>query len=448
MSKKIISFRFVLLNFITYYIIRKNYKFKGMIKIKEVFEKYESNVRSYCRKWPVEFVSAKGSICKDVDGNEYLDFFDGAGALNYGHNPDYIKQKLIDYLEKDGIMHALDMYTLPKEKFISYLEEKILKPRNLDYKIAFPGPTGTNSIELALKLARKVKQRSYIWGFTGAFHGMTLGALALTTEEAARKAAGVPLQYTVHIPAPYSMGGNFNTIGYMEELLTNDHSGYEKPAAIIIETVQQEGGIHVFSKDFLKDLRAFCNKYDILLICDEVQIGCSRSGTFFSFERADIIPDIVCMSKSIGGYGLPFAITLFKRELDEFKPGEHNGTFRGAQLSMVAALAALELTVEQDIPNQVKEKEKIVEEFLNKEIKPLLKENMEIRGIGLTWGIEFNDGKLSRKVLDKCFEKKMIIELAGSSDSVLKIMPSLVIEKDLLFKGLNIIKESIQEVLK
>lgn len=413
----------------------------------ETFEKYESNIRSYCRKWPVEFVSAKGSIYKDTEGNEYIDFFDGAGALNYGHNPDYIKEKLIKYLESDGIVHALDMYTVPKENFINYFEEKILKPRKLDYKIAFPGPTGTNSIELALKLARKVKQRPYIWAFTGAFHGMTLGALALTTESAARKAAGVPLNYTVHIPAPYSMGGNFDSIAYMEQLLSDDHSGYEKPAAIIIETVQQEGGIHVFSKEFLKDLRALCDKYDILLICDEVQIGCSRSGTFFSFERADIVPDIVCMSKSIGGYGIPFAVTLLKKELDVFKPGEHNGTFRGCQLSMVAGLAVLEMTVEQDIPAQVRRKEKIVKEYLDKEIKPLLKGKMEIRGIGLSWGIEFNDGKLARAVLDKCFEKKLIIELAGSYDSVLKIMPSLVIEDELLLKGLNIVKESIQEVI-
>lgn len=413
----------------------------------ETFEKYESNIRSYCRKWPVEFVSAKGSIYKDTEGNEYIDFFDGAGALNYGHNPDYIKEKLIKYLESDGIIHALDMYTVPKENFINYFEEKILKPRKLDYKIAFPGPTGTNSIELALKLARKVKQRPYIWAFTGAFHGMTLGALALTTESAARKAAGVPLNYTVHIPAPYSMGGNFDSIAYMKQLLSDDHSGYEKPAAIIIETVQQEGGIHVFSKEFLKDLRALCDKYDILLICDEVQIGCSRSGTFFSFERADIVPDIVCMSKSIGGYGIPFAVTLFKKEFDVFKPGEHNGTFRGCQLSMVAGLAALEMTVEQDIPAQVRRKEKIVKEYLDKEIKPLLKGKMEIRGIGLSWGIEFNDGKLARAVLDKCFEKKLIIELAGSYDSVLKIMPSLVIEDELLLKGLNIVKESIQEVI-
>ncbi len=412
-----------------------------------IFEEYESDVRSYCRKWPIEFVHAKGSIYQDINGNEYLDFFAGAGALNYGHNPEYIKQKLIEYLQEDGIIHSLDMYALPKEKFIRYFEKEILEPRHLDYKILFPGLTGTNAVEVALKIARNAKKRSTIWAFTGAFHGMSLGSLALTTEEAARKAAGVVLSDTVHIPSPYSMGGNFDTIRYMEELLEDDHSGYDKPAAVIIETVQQEGGIHVFSKKFLQDLRKFCDKYDILLICDEVQIGCSRSGTFFSFERADIVPDIVCMSKSIGGYGLPFAITLLKKELDVLKPGQHNGTFRGCQLSIVAALAALEMTVQQGIPEQVKQKEKIVKEYLEKEIQPLLKEGMEIRGIGLTWGIEFKSGKLARQVLDKCFEKKLIIELAGRNDSVLKIMPSLVIGEELLLKGLQIIKEATKEVL-
>jgi diaminobutyrate-2-oxoglutarate transaminase len=234
----------------------------------------------------------------------------------------------------------------------------------------------------------------------------------------------------------------------MEQLLEDDHSGYDVPAAVIIETVQQEGGIYVFSEQFLKELRKFCDKYNILLICDEVQIGCSRSGSFFSFERAEIVPDIVCMSKSIGGYGLPFAVTLLKPEIDVFNPGEHNGTFRGSQLSMIAATAALEMTVNEDIPSIVKSKEKIVKNYLESEIKPYLKENMEIRGIGLTWGIEFKDGKLARTVLDKCFKNNLIIELAGRKDSVLKIMPSLLIEENMLLKGLDIIRDVIKEELK
>lgn len=408
----------------------------------EIFEKYESNVRSYCRKWPVEFVSAKGSIIKDKEGNEYIDFFDGAGALNYGHNNEYIREKLVNYLMSDGIVHSLDMYATPKKEFIETLQEKVLQPKGLDYKIMFPGPTGTNGIEMAIKLARKVKGSSNIFAFSGAFHGMTLGSLALTTEEQARKGAGVELNNVTHIPAPYYLNGNFDTIGYLEEMLRDDHSGIEKPAAIILETVQAEGGINVFSKEFLQKLRKLCDDFDILLIADEVQIGCCRTGDFYSFERADIVPDIVVQSKSIGGYGFPLSIVLIKKELDKFLPGEHNGTFRGFQPSMVTAKAGLEFMLDNNIEEETKRKGKLVEEYLEKEIRPLLTDEQDIRGLGLIWGIDFKDGKLSRAVLDECFRNKLIIELAGRGDSVLKIMPALTIPDETLYNGLDIIKDA------
>lgn len=408
----------------------------------EIFEKYESNVRSYCRKWPVEFVSAKGSIIKDKEGNEYIDFFDGAGALNYGHNNEYIREKLVNYLMSDGIVHSLDMYATPKKEFIETLQEKVLQPKGLDYKIMFPGPTGTNGIEMAIKLARKVKGRSNIFAFSGAFHGMTLGSLALTTEEQARKGAGVELNNVTHIPAPYYLNGNFDTIGYLEEMLRDDHSGIEKPAAIILETVQAEGGINVFSKEFLQKLRKLCDDFDILLIADEVQIGCCRTGDFYSFERADIVPDIVVQSKSIGGYGFPLSIVLIKKELDKFLPGEHNGTFRGFQPSMVTAKAGIEFMLENNIEEETKRKEEIVQKYLEKEIRPLLTDEQDIRGLGLIWGIDFKDGKLSRAVLDECFRNKLIIELAGRGDSVLKIMPALTIPDETLYNGLDIIKDA------
>lgn len=414
---------------------------------KDVFLNYESEVRSYCRKWPVVFDTAKGSTLIDVDGNSYLDFFNGAGALDYGHNPDYIKNKLIDYLQKDGIVHSLDMHAKAKGEFIDFFENEVLKPRGYDYKIMFAGPTGTNANESALKLARKVTGRSNVFALNGAFHGMTLGTLSLTGDLGVRAGGGVDLTNVTHIPVPYYNNGNFDTISYLDELLSDDHSGIDKPAAIILETVQAEGGIHVFSKEFLKGIREICDKYDILMICDEIQVGCSRTGTFFSFERADVVPDMVTMSKSIGGYGLPLGLLLLKPELDIWSPGEHNGTFRGVQLSLVAAKAGLEIMINENVPEQVKRKEKIVKDFLETEIKPMLKEKQEIRGIGLIWGIEFCDGKLARAVLDKCFENKLLVELAGRGDSVLKIMPSLVIDEESLIKGLNIIKESMKEVL-
>lgn len=411
----------------------------------EVFEKYESEVRSYCRIFDKELDTAKGAIIKDVNGKEYIDFFCGAGALNYGHNNDYIKERVVKYLEHDGIMHALDMYTKPKEEFIKYFEEEILKPRGLDYKIQFPGPTGTNAIEAALKLARKVKGRRNIWCLMGCFHGMTLGALELTTEAAARKGAGVELNNATHIPAPYMFKG-LDTIEYMQTILDDDHSGIEKPAALILETVQAEGGIWVFEKEWLQRVREFCTKNDILLIVDDIQVGCARTGTFFSFERANIIPDIVVLSKSIGGYGMPFALTLFKPELDVWNPGEHNGTFRGNQLAIVAAKAGLEFMKNNHIEAEVQRKSKIIEKFLNEEIKPLNK-NFEIRGIGFIWGIETHDGVLAKKISKECFKAGLIVERAGRGDSVVKIMPALITDEEILEKGLNILKETIKKCL-
>ncbi len=337
------------------------------------------------------------------------------------------------------------MYTKAKCDFIRYFEENILKPRNLDYKIQFPGPTGTNAVESALKLARKVKKRNNIWCFMGAFHGMTLGTLALTTEREAREGAGVPLNNVTHIPAPYMFEG-LDTIKYMQTLLDDDHSGVEKPAAIILETVQAEGGIMVFEPKFLQALRKFCDDNDILLIVDDIQVGCCRTGTFFSFERANIVPDMVTLSKSIGGYGFPLALTLFKRELDIWKPGEHNGTFRGNQIAMVSAKAGLEYFNDNNLEQETKRKGKIIEEFLNKNIKPL-KENMEIRGIGFIWGIDVHDEKIAKQISIKAFEKGLIVERAGRNNEVVKVMPPLVIEDEVLNDGLNILKEVFEEVI-
>ena len=406
---------------------------------KKTFEKYESEVRSYCRIFNEIMTTAKGSVVTDDNGKKYIDFFAGAGGVNYGHNNGYIKEKLIKYLNDDGIIHSLDMFTKPKEEFISFFEKNILEKRNLEYKIMFPGPTGTNSIEAALKLARKVKKRNNIFAFMGAFHGMTLGALALTTDVSSRAGAGVTLNNVTHIPAPY-MFKNFDVIDYIKTILHDDHSGIEKPAAIVLETVQAEGGVYVFENKFLKDLRKLCDEEDILMIVDDIQVGNSRTGTFFSFERSGIVPDIVTLSKSIGGYGLPFALVLFKKELDIWSPGEHNGTFRGAQLSIVAAKAGLEYMLDNNVEKETQRKGKIVKSFLE-EIKS--KNIVDIRGIGLIWGIELKSEKQSKEVVTECFKNGLIIERAGRDNVVVKIMPPLVIEDENLVKGLEILKNAI-----
>lgn len=407
---------------------------------KDIFQTYESEVRSYCRSFPAVFARAKGSVITDTDGKEYIDFFCGAGAVNYGHNNDYIKEKLIAYLEQDGILHALDMMTDAKADFIEYFEEAILKPRGFDYKLMFTGPTGTNGVEAALKLARKVKKRENIWCLMGCFHGMTLGSLALTSDKDSRKGAGIPLSNVTHIPAPY-MFPELDTIQYMKTLIEDDHSGVELPAALIIETVQAEGGVHVFEKEWLQAVRAFCDTYDILLIVDDIQVGCARTGTFFSFERAGIIPDIVIMSKSIGGYGLPFSITLFKPEIDIFSPGEHNGTFRGNQLAIVAAKAGLEYMLEHRIEKEAVRKETIIRNYLTHNIAG---EHAIVRGIGCIFGIDVGSGERAAEITRSCFENGLIIERAGRRNSVVKLMPALTIPDELLIKGMDIIKNAVK----
>lgn len=409
-----------------------------------VFETYESEVRSYCRKFPTVFTKAKNATLTDQQGKTYIDFFCGAGACNYGHNNDYIKEKVMDYLAGDGIIHSMDMYTVTKGEFIDFFETKVLQPRGMDYKIMFPGPTGANSMEAALKLARKVTGRTNVFALMGCFHGMTMGALAMTTDAAARAGAGVPLHDVTHIPAPY-MFPELDTIHYMETLLEDDHSGVEKPAALVIEAVQAEGGIYVLPAEWLRRARAFCDKYGILMILDEIQVGNCRTGTFFAFERAGIRPDIITMAKSIGGMGMPFALTLFRPELDKWSPGEHNGTFRGFQLATVAGKAGLEYMLDHHVEAEVQRKGKLVDDYLREKL-PQVSEKLTYRGIGLIWGIDFSafpEGT-AKAVSAECYKRGLIIELAGRKDCVLKPMPPLTISDDDLLAGLDIIMEAIR----
>ncbi len=414
-----------------------------------IIEQYESEVRSYCRRFPAVFTKAKGAVMTDENGNRYIDFFDGAGALNYGHNHPKINNALIEYIQSDGIIHALDLTTHAKEDFIEAFENKILKPRGLDYKLMFCGATGTNSVEAALKLARKVKKRNNILAFSGAFHGMSLGSLAATTEAKARKGAGVPLGNVSFMPFPFGFNKSFDTIAYIENVLKDDHSGVDYPAAIIVETVQAEGGICVADIEWLQRLRDLCDRFDILLICDDIQVGCGRTGNFFSFERAGIVPDMVTLSKSISGSGLPMAMLLLKPELDIWLPAEHNGTFRGNQLGFIGAKAAVEIVDETNLLEDVKRKEALVNDYIEQNILPLDK-RISHRGIGLIHGIdmsEFNIDGLADRIAKRCFDFGLIIELAGRKDSVIKLLPPLVIPDDELMKGLDIIAASMREKL-
>ncbi len=415
----------------------------------DVFETNESEVRSYCRKFPTVFCKAKNAILTDTEGRKYIDFFAGAGAINFGHNNKYIKDAILDYLSEDRIIHALDMYTEAKEAFIETLEKDILRPRGLEYKVMCCGSTGTNAVEAALKLCRKVKKRDNVFAFSGAFHGMSLGALSMTGDRFSRIGAGVSLGNVSFMPYFNSFKDTDTSLDYLENVLKDDHSGIDKPAAIFLETVQAEGGINVAPIDWLKRLRQICDDNDILMVVDDIQVGVGRTGSFFSFERADIKPDMVILSKSISGFGLPMSILLMKPEYDIFKPAEHNGTFRGNQLAFVGSKAGMEYFNKSNLEDTVRENEKYISEYLSENIA-VIDDRLKIRGIGMIWGIDFADidPKLALEASHRCFDKGLVIELAGRNDSVLKILPPLTIEKEYLNKGLEIITREVKQLLR
>jgi diaminobutyrate-2-oxoglutarate transaminase len=411
-----------------------------------VFETLESEVRSYCRGWPAVFDLAQGSRLTDEDGHTYLDFFAGAGALNYGHNNPVLKRALLDYLERDGITHGLDMATTAKRAFLESFRDVVLRPRGLPYKVMFPGPTGTNAVESALKLARKVKERESIVSFTNAFHGMSLGSLAVTGNAFKRAGAGIPLVHGTPMPFDHYLDDRMPDFLWFERLLEDQGSGLNKPAAVIVETVQGEGGINVARPEWLRTLADLCRRHDMLLIVDDIQMGCGRTGPFFSFEDAGIVPDIVTLSKSISGYGLPMSLCLFKPELDVWEPGEHNGTFRGNNPAFVTAAAAINTYwADAQMEKQTLARGEQVEQALIAIRTEEGGRDAQIRGRGLVWGLDFPDADRASAVCALAFDLGLLLETSGPQSEVVKLLPPLTVTPEELDEGLRILARAVRE---
>ena len=412
----------------------------------KTFKQHESQVRSYVRSFPAVFEKAKGSILCDEQGKEYIDFFAGAGTLNYGHNNPLVSKALVDYINKDGIIHGLDKATTAKKQFLDNFYDTILQPRHMEYKIQFTGPTGTNAVESALKLVRMVKGRSNVISFTNAFHGLTMGSMAVTANAFYRDEAFINRTNVSFMPFDGYFGEDVNTAEYLRTFLEDQSSGVDLPAAIILETIQAEGGINVASDKWLQDIEQICRDFDILLIVDDIQVGNGRTGTFFSFENAGINPDIITLSKSIGG-GLPLSMVLLKGELDQWKPGEHTGTFRGNNLAFVASRELLSYWENDSLSQTVQNKEKIIKERLNEISNKFPTIDSKVRGKGMICGLKVPLRGFCGDISEEAFSRGLLIELAGAQDDVLKLLPPLTIENDLLQEGLQIIEDSIASVL-
>ena len=413
----------------------------------ESLERLESEVRTYSRSFPTVFTRARGATLYDENNKEYIDFLAGAGTLNYGHNNPKLKKALLDYIMDDGLTHGLDMWSTAKREFLETLENVILKPRGLEYTVQFCGPTGTNAIEAALRIARNVTGRTNVVSFTNAFHGVTLGALAATANSKFRHAAAMPTQGVSFMPYCGYMDGDSSSLAFLEKTLTDNSSGVDFPAAILLETVQGEGGINVASIEWLEGIDKICKKHGILLIVDDIQTGCGRTGKYFSFEHADISPDIVTTSKSLSGYGLPFAAVFMKPELDQWKPGEYNGTFRGNNLAFVTSTVAMrEYWANDDLAKEVTRKGTIVE-YRFKQLARAFQDAgiaAEERGRGLMRGLDIIDGDLADAVVTDCFEQGLVIETCGPAGQVIKCLCPLLITDDELNAGLDILEAAVK----
>jgi len=408
----------------------------------------ESQVRSYSRSWPVVFDRAVGSTMYDTEGNPYIDFFAGAGSLNYGHNNPALKKVIVDYFTADRVVHSLDMFTEAREDFLATFHRQILQPRGLDHKVIFPGPGGANAVEAALKLARKVTGRESVISFTNGFHGMTLGALSVTGNAMKRGGAGIPLVHSTPMPYDDYFDGDVPDFIYLERLLTDAGGGLNEPAAVIVETVQGEGGINTARIEWLQRLAALCKEHGILLIVDDIQMGCGRTGAFFSFEEAGIVPDIICLSKSISGYGLPMALTLVRPELDIWEPGEHNGTFRGISPAFATAAEAIRLYWADDrLKQSTLARGLHIESRFNALVASFPEHELVAKGRGLARGLQFASGELAGKVAKAAFDGGLLVETSGPDDEVVKLLPALTITDAEFDAGMRILEDAITTVL-
>ncbi|MGR3321831.1 MAG: diaminobutyrate--2-oxoglutarate transaminase [Pseudooceanicola sp.] len=417
---------------------------KDVTNTRDIFERRESAARSYCRGMPAVFTTASGSEISDAEGKTWIDFLAGCSSLNYGHNDPDMKAALVDHITSDGITHGLDLHTTAKRDFLEAFDSHILEPRGMDHRVMFTGPTGANAVEAAMKIARKVTGRTNIIAFTNGFHGVTMGALAATGNGYHRGGAGMDKAGVTRMPFDGFAEG-VDSAALLDKMLSDASGGIDAPAAIMFETVQGEGGLNAASPEWVRKIAEIAKKHGALLIIDDIQAGCGRTGTFFSFEEMGVTPDVVTMAKSASGFGLPFAMVLVRPEHDVFGPAEHNGTFRGNTHAFVTARVAIQkFWADATFQEGLKEKIDVIHEELS-EIAGMVP-GARLKGRGLMQGVDVGSGELAEAICKEAYENGLIIETSGSEDEVVKVLAPLTTPIDTFRKGFAILKNATKQV--
>ena len=424
----------------------------------------ESNARSYPRKFPFALAKAKGSWVEDVEGKTYLDFLCGAGTLALGHNDDEVNQAMVEMITSDKPLHTLDLTTPVKDEFVETLLGALPFGMGKDCKIQFCSPSGTDATDAAIKLCKTATGRSAVISFAGGYHGMGQGPLACMGNLHAKTEVNGLMPDVHSFPYPYNYRDPFGLGGeagvkaacnFFERTLKDPESGITKPACVILEAIQGEGGVIPAPVEFLQTVRRVTKELGIPLIVDEIQCGMGRSGKLFAFEYADIVPDVILISKAIGG-SQPMAVVVYNKELDKWTPGAHAGTFRGNQLAMKAGTIVLKRVSKPEFLADVARKGDLIREKL-RELQKKVSIIGDVRGKGLMVGTEFVDpkgtkdcigslpacGDIAARVQKLCFENGLIVEKGGRNGSVMRCLCALNISDEDLSKAWKIFEAAV-----
>lgn len=418
----------------------------------------EGSVVSYPRSMPFAIERAKGAIIEDVDGNQFIDFFAGCGVVNVGHCNEEVLSHVKE--QQDKLIHALDFPTENKLKAIQNILNNLPQAVQNDYKVSFGGPTGSDAVEAAIKLAKIKTGRDGIISFSGSYHGMTSAALAVTADTDFRKKLTslipnvhfTPFSYQYRCPSNDDAQACKNyAIERLKFLLENKHSGITKPAAIIVESIQGEGGNIPPVAGFLNEIVEVAHRNDVLVIFDEIQSGFFRTGEFLACMNYGVMPDIITLSKGLGGVGFPISALVYKKEVEAWGPGAHIGTFRANQVSLAAANGAFEFIEKYDVKSHTKE----MGAYLMNGLKAIAQKNPfigDIRGKGLMIGVEFVKDTFTKEPYTEfvkefrtnCLQKGLLFEVGGHFNNVLRLVPPLTITPKIIDEALQIMQEALE----